>query len=265
MAGRFSFEVVDATDYDDLRPRYAPEAVAWVAQRASLGSGSVVIDLAAGTGQLSGPFAEFGARVIAVEPATNMAAVLHARMPMVRIEPGTAEAIPVDDRSADLVVVGNAFHHFVRQRAFAEVARVLKPGGILALFWAWPLEDEQRSITGMQALYDVVDAARGSNDIAIAYRSWAEPPARAHGFGPFERREFRVTHEIPSARLADLFATSSDVASMPSEAREDLLDRIRELASGFPEILRLPGRSVVDLCARDALRIGSHGGEGESG
>jgi SAM-dependent methyltransferase len=253
----FNFEVVDALDYDELRPEYSQEAVAWVAQRASLRGGSTVIDLAAGTGQLSGPFAELGARVIAVEPATNMAAVLHARLPMVRIEPGTAEAIPVDDRSARLVVVGNAFHHFDRDRAFGEIGRVLEEGGLLALFWAWPLEDEQRSIPGMQALYDLVDEARGSNDIAIAYRSWTEPPARADGFGPFERREFRVTHEIPSGRLADLFATSSDVASMPSHARNELLDRIRDLARGFPEILRLPGRSVVDLCARDAASTGS--------
>jgi SAM-dependent methyltransferase len=266
MAGRFSFEVVDATDYDDLRPRYAPEAIAWVAERASLRSGSIVVDLAAGTGQLSGPFADLGAEVLAVEPAANMAAVLRERLPTIRIEPGTAEAIPVDDRSADLVVVGNAFHHFDRGRAFAEIGRVLTPGGVLALFWAWPLEDEQRSIPGMQALYDLVDAARGSNDIAIAYRSWAEPPAPADGFGPFERREFRVTHVIPSARLADLYATSSDVASMPSRAREDLLDRIRELASGFPEILRLPGRTVVDLCDRVAERTGTdREGPGESG
>jgi SAM-dependent methyltransferase len=247
----FSFEVVDATDYDELRPRYGPEAVAWVAERASLGDDSLVIDLAAGTGQLSEPFARLGAHVIAIEPAANMAAILHERLPTVRVEPGTAEAIPLDDRSVDLIVVGNAFHHFDPGRAFAEIARVLKGGGALALFWAWPLEDEQRAIQAMDEIYEAVDAARGSSDIAIAYRSWAEPPKRADGFGPFERRAFRVTHEIPSARLADLYATSSDVASLPSGTRAELLDRIRELARGFPETLHLPGRTVVDLCARD--------------
>ena len=250
MPSGFSFEVVDATDYDELRPRYAPEAVAWVAERGSLGSGSVVVDLAAGTGQLSGPFADLGADVIAVEPAANMRAVLHELRPTVRIEPGTAEAMPLTTGTVDAVVVGNAFHHFDRDRAFAEIRRVLRPSGVLALFWAWPLEDEQRAIPTMQAIYETVDAARGSSEIAIAYRSWAEPPADAQGFGPFERREFRVTHVIPSARLADLFATSSDVASMPSRTRDELLVRIRELAQGFPETLHLPGRSVVDLCAR---------------
>jgi SAM-dependent methyltransferase len=246
----FSFEVVDATDYDQLRPRYAPEAVAWVAERGALGEGSILVDLAAGTGQLSGPFLELGAEVIAVEPAANMAAVLHERWPTIRIEPGTAEAIPLTRGTADTVVVGNAFHHFDRDRAFAEIRRVLRPGGVLALFWAWPLEDEQRVMVAMDRIYEAVDAARGSSDIAIAYRSWAEPPEDAEGFRPFERREFRVTHVIPSARLADLYATSSDVASFPSNTRVELLERIREIARDFPEILELPGRTVVDVCAR---------------
>ncbi len=84
-----------------------------------------------------------------------------------------------------------------------------------------------------------------------AHRSWAEPPATVDGFGPFERREFPATHVIPSARLADLYATSSDVASLPDQVRSDLLDRIRRLSSGLSDVLHLPGRSVVDLCLRN--------------
>jgi len=59
-----------------------------------------------------------------------------------------------------------------------------------------------------------------------------------------------MTHVIPSERLADLYATSSDVASLPAAARAHLLDRIRQLSRGLPEILRLPARSVVDLCLK---------------
>jgi SAM-dependent methyltransferase len=251
MSSRFSFEVVNAFDYDELRPSYAPEAVAWVAERMPLRDGSVVVDLAAGTGQLSRRFADIGAEVIAVEPAANMAAVLRERRHTIRIEHGTAEAIPIGDRTADAVVVGNAFHHFAREAAFVEIGRVLRPGGVLALFWAWPLEEEQRSIPGMQELNEVVEAARAANEIATAYRAWQTPPEDADGFGPFERREFRAMHVVPSARLADLYATSSDVASLPASDRSDLLARIRVLAVGLPETFRLPGRTVVDLCVRN--------------
>jgi SAM-dependent methyltransferase len=249
MTSGFSFEVVNALDYDELRPSYAPEAVAWVAERDSLGGGSVVVDLGAGTGQLSRRFVPLDVDLIAVEPAANMRAVLHERLPALRIENGTAEAMPFADRSVDAVVVGNAFHHFDRPAAFAEIHRVLRPVGILALFWAWTLE-EQLTIPGMRAIDEVVEATRASNAIATAYRSWSHVPDDAPGFGPFERREFPATNQIPSARLADLYATSSDVASLLPETRDPLLGRIRELSRGLPQTLRLPGRTVVDLCVR---------------
>jgi hypothetical protein len=144
--------------------------------------------------------------------------------------------------------VGNAFHHFVRDAAFAEIRRVLRAGGMLALFWAWPLEDQRAAAPGIREIDEVVEAARASNDIVTAYRSWQDPPRTAPGFGPFERNEFPVTHVIPSARLADLYATSSDVASLPVEVRIDLLDRIQQLSRACPETLRLPARTVIDVC-----------------
>jgi SAM-dependent methyltransferase len=249
MLAPFSFEVVNALDYDELRPDYAPQAVAWVVERGGLAAGSLVVDLAAGTGQLSRRFISLGVDLVAVEPAANMRAVIEERLPAVRILDGTAESIPLDG-SVDAVVVGNAFHHFDRRRAFGEIARVLRPGKMLALFWAWPLEEQELHHPAIREVEKLVEAWREASEIATAYRTWSEPPQTAEGFGPFERREFPMTHVIPSARLADLYATSSDVASIPAAQRADLLDRIREHARGLPEIVRLPARSVVDLCLR---------------
>jgi SAM-dependent methyltransferase len=249
VAVRFSFEAVDALDYEELRPGYAPEAVGWVTQLGIV-PGSLVVDLAAGTGQLSRGFVSLGVDVVAVEPASNMRAVLEERVPEVRAVDGTAESIPLDDASVDAVVVGNAFHHFAREAAFAEIARVLRPAGTLSLFWAWPLEERFVHLPWIQEVDAVVHATRESHDIATAYRAWTEPPETATGFGPFERREFPAPHTIPSARIADLYATSSDVASLPSATRIALLDRIRELSRGQPPMIRLDGMSVVDLCAR---------------
>ncbi|MDQ4109234.1 MAG: class I SAM-dependent methyltransferase [Actinomycetota bacterium] len=81
MPSHFSFEAVDALDYDELRPSYAPEAIAWVAERGSLRPGSTVVDLAAGTGQLSRRLADLGMDLVAVEPAPNMRTVLEERYP----------------------------------------------------------------------------------------------------------------------------------------------------------------------------------------
>ncbi len=251
MSSRFSFEVVDALHYDELRPEYAPEAVAWVAERSDLGPGSSVVDLAAGTGRLSGRFLELGVEVIAVEPAANMRAVLEERFPAVSAIVATAESMPFDDGAIDAVVVGNAFHHFERDAAMSEIHRILRPQGALAVFWAWPAEEEQlRTIPGMRAIYEAIDGTHAEAEIMAAHRSWSEPPATVHGFDPFERREFPTTHVLPSARLVDLYATFSDVVSLPPPTRAWLLDRIRQLSRELPETLHLPQRTVVDLCVR---------------
>lgn len=250
MSERFNFEVVDALDYDELRPEYAPDAVAWVAERCGIGPGSIVVDLAAGTGRLSGRFLQIGVDMIAVEPAANMRAILEQRFPSVSTIVATAESMPFDDVSVDAVVVGNAFHHFGRDAAMTEIHRVLRPGGALAVFWAWPAEQEQLKIPGMGAIYEAIEGTHTEAEIMAAHRSWAEPPATVDGFDPFQRREFPATHVLPAARLADLYATFSDVISLPAPTRAWLLDRIRQASRGLPETLHLPQRTVVDLCVR---------------
>jgi SAM-dependent methyltransferase len=259
----FDFEAVDALDYDELRPAYAPEAVRWVAERAGLEPGSTVIDLAAGTGQLTRGFASIGCRVTAVEPATNMRAVLHADAADVSLVAGTAEDIPVEDEAADAVVVGNAFHHFDADRAFGQIRRVLRSEGALALFWARGDEgrgpalpgdssivaEDAATISLTREIERIVERVRGASAFVDAYRSWFEPH-QAEGFTAFERRTFPITHMIPSDRVADLYATSSDIASLRPDVRGDLLARIAELAGGFPQTLELVEHSEVMLAFR---------------
>ena len=247
----FSFEQVNATDYDELRPTYAPEAIRWVAERARLEPGTLVVDLAAGTGQLSRRFVRLGVRVVAVEPAANMRAVLATNLPDVTAVPGTAEAIPLGDGEADAVVVGNAFHHFDAEAAFAEIRRVLRTGGGLALFWARTDEHSDGLRLGIREIDEVVERERASSPVVEAYLSWFDPPERIDGFTALERRSFATARTMASARLADLYATSSDIASLPEPRRGRLLERIGRLAADLPETLELAERSDVQLWFRD--------------
>jgi len=209
------------------------------------------VDLAAGTGQLSRRFASLGVRVVAVEPADNMRAVLETNLPEVQAVPGTAEDIPVGDGEAAAVVVGNAFHHFDAEAAFAEIRRVLRPEGALALFWARTDEDADPLRLGIREIDEVVERERASSPIVEAYVSWFEPPDDIDGFATLERRSFPTTRTMASARLADLFATSSDIASQPDPQRSRLLSRIDELAAELPETIELAERSDVHLWFRD--------------
>ena len=91
-------------------PATPPAAVEWIAAGAGLGPGSVVVDLAAGTGKLTRVLTGTGARVIAVEPIAEMRAQLTTMLPGVEALEGTAEVMGLPDGSADAVTVAQAFH-----------------------------------------------------------------------------------------------------------------------------------------------------------
>src|SRR6266511_4582633 len=127
-------------------------------------------------GAVSRRFALLCVQLVAVEPARNMRAVIEDRLAAVRPLDGSAEAIPLGDGVADAVVVGNAFHHVDAERAFDEIRRVLRPGAVLALFWAWPADDQTGRYPGVQHGDEAVGAVRAATAIADAYRIWARPP-----------------------------------------------------------------------------------------
>ena len=121
--------------YEAARPGWPAEAVEIAARRLGLERDASVLDLAAGTGKLTRRLAGRFASVTAVEPLAGMRAVLEDAIPFVRALAGTAEAIPLPDDSVDAVFVAEAFHWFDAQLAVAEMARVLRPGGGVAVLY----------------------------------------------------------------------------------------------------------------------------------
>ena len=109
-----------ANDYEKGRPEYPSSAITWLAEALGITSGSIVIDLAAGTGKLTRLLLPTGARVIAVEPVEGMREVLTSVVPTAELLEGTAEQMPVPDGSADAVTVAQAFHWFRGEAALAE-------------------------------------------------------------------------------------------------------------------------------------------------
>jgi ubiquinone/menaquinone biosynthesis C-methylase UbiE len=88
-----------ADDYDRLRFLPSAEAVSWLLR----GDERNVLDLAAGTGQVTSQVMPLGPAVVAVEPDQPMRAVYAARFPQNECLDGTAERIPLPDGSLDAV------------------------------------------------------------------------------------------------------------------------------------------------------------------
>ena len=99
-----------------------------------------MLDLGAGTGKLTRVLAARYPRVVAVEPLAELREILTARVPEAETLAGAAERIPLGDGEVDAVFAGQAFHWFANDEALREIARVLRPGGVLALLWNHALD-----------------------------------------------------------------------------------------------------------------------------
>jgi len=124
--------------YVAARPRY-PDAIApLLARELNLPVDAVIADIGSGTGISCAPFLAAGFTVLGVEPNEAMRVAAErdlAGQARFRSINGTAEATSLAAASVDLVIAGQAFHWFDPEPFRAEVLRILKPDGALALFW----------------------------------------------------------------------------------------------------------------------------------
>lgn len=225
---RLSFDRVAET-YERSRPGYAPQALAWLAERIGIGPGRRVLDLAAGTGKLTRQLLALGAGVAAVEPGHEMRAVLERVVPQAEALAGSAEAIPLPDASVDAVTVGQAFHWFRTEPALAEIHRVLRPGGGLGLLWnEWDDNDP------LQRAVDLLLSALRPGRREEGPPPWLAAVEASLLFGPVEERAFRHAFALDADRLVEWVSSTSAVAAAHAAVQERVEAEVRELAGHGP-------------------------------
>jgi SAM-dependent methyltransferase len=214
-----------ADAYTRGRPTYPAAIVAHLEQTGLLPRGATVVDLGVGTGLSSEPFLQCGYAVIGVEPNAAMRAAgdEHLRQyPNYRSVGGTAEATTLPNACADLVIAGQAFHWFDHERALPEIARVLRPGGTLAL--VWNLRDE--SVPWVRRLGKLIGSERPGDD---PNKDAVEILERSGLFEGIETRTFRHWQEVGRDSLIGLVESRSYVAAMAERERAALLRQVGEL------------------------------------
>lgn len=124
-----------AADYATARPTYPPELYSWLA--GLVGRRDVVWDVGCGNGQASVPLAERFERVVATDVSPQQ---LENAKPDPRVEysVGGEGACPLPDGSCDLVTAAQAAHWFDLGTFVTECRRVLRPGGVVAI-WGYGL------------------------------------------------------------------------------------------------------------------------------
>jgi SAM-dependent methyltransferase len=228
-----------AEAYDRARPSYPADAATWLVgtQR------STVVELGAGTGKLTELLVAAGHDVLATDPLPEMLERLRERVPGARVAVAGAEGIPVASRSVDVVVCAQAFHWFDHAVALPEIARVLRPGGVLAL--VWNARDE--GIPWVRKLSGIIGSADNQTDLAA-------PAEESEHFGPLEHQEFRFWQSLRRDDLFDLVRSRSYVALLDEAERDDLLTRVGDLYDDYgrgPDGMQLP---YVTRCYRTVVR-----------
>jgi SAM-dependent methyltransferase len=231
-----------AAAYERGRPSYPPEAVDWLLAPTDTRVARDVLDLGAGTGKLTTRLVERGLTVIAVDPIAEMLEMLRTALPDTPALLGSAEQIPLPDNAVDAVLVAQAWHWFDQERAVAEIARVLRPGGRLGVLWntrdersGW-VKDFGR-IVGLEHDRDnaTVDLPEPFTDIATHQVEW--------------------TNYITPQALIDYVASRSYCITSPAEVRTRTLDEVRELLVSHPSLVNATGLAMpyITVCVRATL------------
>jgi ubiquinone/menaquinone biosynthesis C-methylase UbiE len=224
-----------AAAYELARPGYPDEALAVLRDEVGIGPGTRVLDLAAGTGKLTRRLVELQADVTAVEPVDGMRAQLETVVPEVEALEGTSEQIPLPDASVAVVTVAQAFHWFDAQPALAEIARVLRPGGHLAILW-----NERDERTPWVAEMSRIIRWHERTVSRYQHVDWAEVVATADRFTPLQQRTIGWEQPLTRDLLADRVRSISYIATMPTAERERLVAEVVYLVRRMEEPFPLP-------------------------
>ena len=217
-------------DYVSSRPGYPEALVPWLMKQCGLSAGDVVADVGCGTGLFTRELLRQGLRVEGVEPNAPMRAAgdefLAGFGSAFRSHDGTAEATGLADHSVGLVTAAQAFHWFRPEPVRAEFARILAPGGHVALIWNVRRED-----TPFLRGYEALLLAHAPEYAA----SGVPAQASLDILRPFFAPSAFVEHSIPYAQHFD---------------REGL--RARLLSSSYAPAAGTPGHEPM-MRALDAL------------
>jgi SAM-dependent methyltransferase len=184
---------------------------------------NAVVDVGAGTGNLTLLLVERVQHVTAVEPDPRMRRVLEERVPQATALDARAEQMPLPDGSQDAVLASSAWHWVDARRAVPEAARVLRAGGRLGVIWSSP-DREQDWVVRLWSMMRPDGPALGRERKRRQLRLPAGVPfAPAHG--PLA---VRFARRFTKAQMLGLAGTYSGVITLPAKQRHDFLAQLED-------------------------------------
>jgi len=242
--------------YDKIRWGYPNELYADILRYCGPGKGKKALEIGAGTGKATAPFLDSGYDVTAVELGRNMAAFLSEKFNAYknfRVVLSSFEEVSLDDDHYDLIYAATSFHWVDAEAGVPKVFRLLKNGGVFALFRSNAIPAEGKEMyEEIQKVYEATYYRHYASKERPVRKSGEEllRPAeirRSFGFDSLERFGFRdVTLKLYNTsriygadEYIELLDTFSDHRNLPDDLRSALYEGIREVIvrhGGFHEV-----------------------------
>ena len=209
--------------YDHGRPGYPPEAITIAAREFELHARDRVADLGAGTGKLDDRARGRGARRRRGGAARSDARAPRRLAARVEVVARQRSGLPLADSSLAACFSADAFHWFDADAAAAELYRVLRPGGGVALLWHLP-GWEAEPPAWWSKLVELLNSIRTGHP-GFAGEQGRDGFARHGGFEPFSHHVVRSAFATDRERLLAYVQSISYVAGHPE--RDRVLDEVR--------------------------------------
>lgn len=211
-----------AADYDKYRPTYPDALISDLVQLAP----DRALDVACGTGRVAVALVACGIAVLGVELDPKMAAI--ARTHGLIVEEGRFEDWDDAGRTFDLITCGQGWHWIDTSVGNEKAARLLNPGGTLALFWNRDRfdDDVKADLDKVYQRYapELAEHDRGHRD------GFYVDELRATGkFASVDSRVYKWSTTISTEELVGRTGTYSDHSTLPADTREALLAGIGEV------------------------------------
>lgn len=223
---RFSDRVGDYVRY---RPSYPPDVLRVLREEAGLTPAAIVADIGSGTGISSQLFLDHGNTVLAVEPNRDMRLAAEKQLssnPRFRSIEGTAQRTTLADHAVDLIVACQAFHWFNREQARQEFARILRPGGFVALMW----NDRRLDSTEFLRDYEALLAEFGVDYQQVNHKN-VDERAIAEFYAPadFQLRKIENHQSLDLAGLTGRITSSSYMPNIDHPRYGPMIEAIQRL------------------------------------
>ena len=223
--------------YDTSRRGYPRELVELMLETAGLREGSRVLEVGCGTGQLTEQLARHGCDVTAIDIGPSMVAVARRRLGRapVRFAVVSFEEFEGGDGSFDLLVSAMAFHWVDPEVKFDKTARVLRPGGWLALLATGERYDDPFG-TDLLEMW----VARSDDGGAWAKQKKLSDTQIITTTGLFGG-PLETTHaeriSLPVEVVVGVESTRATFLSWDADARRDFTDQMRQHLRGHPNVV----------------------------